>query len=86
MTNLAGKKLERPLEGRWVAGVAAGLAAYFGIDVGLVRVVLAVAALIGALGVVIYVVAWVLVPEQGEPLSIAEKIISKDGTRGSFRP
>ena len=80
MTNLAGKKLERPLEGRWVAGVAAGLAAYFGIDVGLVRVVLAVAALIGALGVVIYVVAWVLVPEQGEPLSIAEKIISKDGT------
>ena len=27
-----------------------------------------------------------LVPEQGEPLSIAEKIISKDGTGGSFGP
>ncbi len=80
MTNLAGRKLERPLEGRWVAGVAAGLAAYFGIDMGLVRAVLAVSALIGALGVVIYLAAWVLVPEQGETLSIAEKIIRKDGT------
>jgi phage shock protein C len=84
MTKLAGRKLERPLEGRWVAGVAAGLAAYFGIDAGLVRAVLAVTALIGGLGVVIYVAAWVLVPEQGEPLSIAEKIVSKDGTGGSF--
>jgi phage shock protein PspC (stress-responsive transcriptional regulator) len=80
MTNLAGKKLERPLEGRWVAGVAAGLADYFGLDVGLVRVVLVVLALVGALGAVIYVAAWVLVPEEGEQASIAEKIISKDGT------
>ena len=28
---------------------------------------------------VAYVVAWALVPEEGEPVSIAEKIINKSG-------
>jgi phage shock protein C len=80
MTNLAGKKLVRPIEGRWLAGVAAGLADYFGLDVGLIRAVFAVLTVLGLLGVVIYLAAWLLVPEQGAEVSIAEKIISKDGT------
>jgi phage shock protein C len=80
MTNLAGKKLVRPIEGRWLAGVAAGLADYFGLDAGLIRAIFAVLTVLGLLGVVIYLAAWVLVPEEGAEVSIAEKIISKDGT------
>lgn len=80
MTNLAGKKLVRPLEGRWLAGVAAGLADYTGLDVALIRVIFGVATVLGLLGPLIYLAAWLLVPEEGERASIAEKIISKDGT------
>jgi phage shock protein PspC (stress-responsive transcriptional regulator) len=60
--------------------VAAGLADYFGLDVALVRAIFAVLTVLGLLGAVIYLAAWLLVPEEGAAVSIAEKIISKDGT------
>ena len=74
------KKLERKLDGRWVAGVCAGLADYSGLDVSLIRVIFAVLTLFGGVGAIAYVLAWALVPEQGEPASIAEKFINKSGT------
>jgi phage shock protein C len=75
-----GKKLERKLNGRLLAGVCAGLADYLGIDVTLIRVIFAVLTLFGGLGPIAYVMAWALVPEEGEPASIAEKVINKSGT------
>lgn len=74
----AGKKLERPMTGRWVAGVCAGLAEYSGIDVSLIRVIFAVTVLFGGLGAIAYLLAWALVPEEGEKVSIAEKFINKN--------
>ena len=71
------KTLERKLDGRWVAGVCAGLADYSGLDVSLIRVIFAVLTLFGGVGAIAYVLAWALVPEQGEPVSIAEKFINK---------
>ena len=79
MTKLADKKLVRPMQGRWLAGVAAGFADYFGVDVALVRAAFAVATALALLGVVIYLAAWLLVPEEGEETSIVEKIIAKTG-------
>jgi phage shock protein C len=76
--NGSGKKLERKVSGRWIAGVCAGLADYFGIDVTLVRVIFAVLTLFSGVGAIAYVLAWALVPEQGEPVSIAEKAINKN--------
>ena len=73
-----GKKLERPLTGRWVAGVCAGLAEYSGIDVALIRVIFAVTTMFGGLGAIAYVLAWALVPEEGEKVSIAEKFMNKN--------
>jgi phage shock protein C len=78
--SLPAKQLERKLEGRWVAGVCAGLADYSGLDVSLIRVIFAVLTLFGGVGAIAYVLAWALVPEQGEPVSIAEKFINKSGT------
>ncbi|HEY2079290.1 MAG TPA: PspC domain-containing protein [Streptosporangiaceae bacterium] len=77
-----GKRLERKLEGRWIAGVCAGLADYLGIDANLIRVALAVLVLFGGFGALAYVLAWALVPEEGESASIAEKIINKNGVSG----
>jgi len=75
-----GKRLERKVQGRWLAGICAGLAAYLGVDVNLIRVVFAVAVLFGGFGALAYILAWALVPEEGEPVSIAEKVINKSGT------
>jgi phage shock protein C len=51
-----------------VAGVCAGLAESFNTDPTLIRVLFVLLAVLGGSGLVIYVVMWILVPEepQGE--------------------
>ncbi len=63
---VARQRLVRPRNGRKIAGVCVGFAEYFGLDVTLVRVLWVVCTLFGALvlGVVAYVVAWIIVPEE----------------------
>ncbi len=80
--SFAGKRLERKIEGRWLAGVCAGLADYLGVDANLVRVFVAVLVIFGGFGALVYVLAWALVPEEGDSASIAEKIINKNSTSG----
>ncbi len=72
------KVLVRSQKGRMVAGICAGAADYFGIDVTLVRVIVAVVSIItGGAGVLAYLAAWVIIPEEGEKTSIAQNIVSK---------
>ncbi|MEU6135922.1 PspC domain-containing protein [Nocardioides sp. NPDC047086] len=52
-------------EGRHIAGVAGGIARHFDIDPLLVRVLLVVAVFFGGAGGIVYVAAWLLVPEEG---------------------
>jgi phage shock protein C len=72
------KVLVRSRKSRMVAGICAGVAGYFGWDATLVRVVVAVVSVItdGA-GVLAYLVAWALIPVEGEKTSIAEDLIGK---------
>jgi phage shock protein C len=73
------KVLVRSRKGRMVAGICAGVAEYFGVDVTLVRVIVAVIAVItGGMGVLAYLAAWAIIPEEGEKTSIAENLISKN--------
>jgi phage shock protein C len=75
--------LARSRKGRMVAGVCAGVAGFFGWDVTLVRVIVAVVSVIsGGAGVLAYVAAWALIPNEGETASLAEDLISKS-QRGS---
>jgi len=61
-----------------VAGICAGIAGYFGIDATLVRVIVAVVSIItGGAGLLAYLAAWVIIPEEGEKTSIAQNIVSK---------
>jgi phage shock protein C len=78
------KRLYRLRDGRVVAGVCAGLAAYFGIDPTLVRLAFAVVTVFGGIGILVYLVAWIVIPEEGsDGSSIAENFVSKQ--RRSWR-
>ena len=79
------KVLVRSRKGRMVAGICAGVAGLFGWDVTVVRVVVAVVSVLtGGTGVLAYLVAWALIPVEGEKTSIAEDLISKSrqGSQG----
>jgi len=66
---LARKRLIRPRNGRKIAGVCAGFAEYFDLDLTLVRVVWLISAFLGVgLSFVAYLVAWIVIPE--EPLAL----------------
>jgi phage shock protein PspC (stress-responsive transcriptional regulator) len=69
------RALRRPLHDRMLAGVAAGVANYFDVDVTAIRVALAVLALVGGAGVAIYIAGWLLMPEEGSDESIASEFI-----------
>jgi signal transduction histidine kinase len=69
-----GQPLRRQRDDRVIGGVAAGIAAWRGFNPTTVRVVLAVAALITAgWAVPFYVIAWLIVPAQGEETTIASR-------------
>jgi phage shock protein C len=71
------KVLLRSRKDRMVAGVCAGIADYFGWDVTLVRVIVAVVSVLtGGTGVLAYLAAWAIVPAEGEKASIAEDLLS----------
>jgi phage shock protein C len=82
MSNLSsGKVLVRKRDNRIVAGVCAGLADYLGLDVNVVRLLVAVVTLITAgTAILAYLVAWAVVPEEGQKISIAEDLINKNRT------
>jgi phage shock protein C len=58
-----------------LAGVAAGIADYFDVDVTLVRVAFAVFALLGGAGVPAYLACVLLIPEEGTDESIASSLL-----------
>ena len=59
---MATKRLVRPTNGNWLAGVCAGLADRFGISRGLVRLAFVVFGFVGA-GEIVYIILWVLMPK-----------------------
>jgi phage shock protein PspC (stress-responsive transcriptional regulator) len=80
--NSSGKTLARRRDNRIIAGVCAGLADYTGIDVNLLRVIVAVVSFFTAgTGVLAYIVAWIVIPEEGQKSSIAEDFVNKNRQR-----
>jgi phage shock protein PspC (stress-responsive transcriptional regulator) len=75
------KRLTRPRDGRIVAGVCAGTADYFDIDPVIPRVVIAVLAVFGGAGLVIYAAGWLLIPESGDPDTRLERWLDGHGDR-----
>jgi phage shock protein C len=59
-------RLYRSRDDRMIAGVAGGLAEYLGLDPSLVRIGWAILILAGGLGLVIYIIMAIIVPEEPE--------------------
>ena len=60
------KKLYRSRNDKKLCGVCGGLADYFGLDVNIIRVAAIVSVFFGGLGLVAYIAAAFLSPEQGD--------------------
>jgi phage shock protein PspC (stress-responsive transcriptional regulator) len=60
-----------------LAGVCAGLADYLGVDVTLIRVIVAVLSVFGGTGLIAYVIAWLLMPEEGAERSEAARFVER---------
>jgi phage shock protein C len=58
------KKLYRTQDDRMIAGVCSGLAAYFKIDPIIIRVLFVVFAIIGGSSLLIYLILWILIPNE----------------------
>ncbi|MBO3088561.1 PspC domain-containing protein [Cellulomonas dongxiuzhuiae] len=63
---------------RWVGGVAGGLAERVGVDPLLVRGLLAVTFLVGGLGLVLYGIAWALLPDARDNRILLERLGAGD--------
>src|SRR5437016_7870604 len=75
------RRLERSGDDRILAGVCRGIAEHFGIDVTLVRVITVVLAFFGGAGVLLYLVGWAMIPEEGHRTSMVERALH----RGSWQ-
>jgi phage shock protein PspC (stress-responsive transcriptional regulator) len=72
-----GKRLLRLRDGRMLAGVCAGLAAYFKVDVNLVRLGFGVFTVFYGLGILVYLIAWAILPEEGADESVLESFVHR---------
>jgi phage shock protein PspC (stress-responsive transcriptional regulator) len=67
--------LRRPVQDSMVAGVAAGLARYLGVDVMIIRLAFVVLTIVGGGGIPLYLAGLLLIPEDGSEVSIAGSLI-----------
>src|SRR5512133_247267 len=65
------KRLERSRSDRMLAGVCGGLASYFDIHPAFYRVGFVVLTLLGGAGIVIYIAAALVIPDEGKADSVA---------------
>ena len=68
------RKIYRNPQGRVIGGVANGVAAYFAVDVALIRVLFVLATILGGSGLIAYIVLWIILPEAK---SITDKVQMK---------
>jgi len=83
------KKLYRSSDDVIIGGVCAGLAAYFGWDPVIIRLIFVFSVLLGGAGIILYILLWIIVPKaktasqriemQGQPVTLAalQKAVKK---------
>jgi phage shock protein PspC (stress-responsive transcriptional regulator) len=70
------RDLRRSNDDRMIAGVCGGLGRYTGVDPIIFRIVLATLAVFGGVGLVLYALAWLLVPDEASGTSEADRLRS----------
>jgi phage shock protein PspC (stress-responsive transcriptional regulator) len=78
-TDTPGRPLRRRTSDRVIGGVAGGLADYFNIDPLLIRIGFVGLIIFGGAGLVLYLVAWLLMPAEGRDMSPVEALVRRIG-------
>jgi len=73
------EKLYRSRSDAMVGGVCGGLGQYLGIDSNLVRLIFALLAVANGIGVLIYLLLWLIVPREGEAKDATAKETIRTG-------
>jgi phage shock protein PspC (stress-responsive transcriptional regulator) len=71
------KRLERTSSPRIIAGVCGGLARYFDLSPAVFRLGLIVLTLLGGAGILVYLAAVLVIPQEGTDQSFAERVLSE---------
>jgi phage shock protein C len=71
------KRLERSSSSRVFAGVCGGLGRYFGLSPAFYRLGFVVLTLLGGAGILIYLAAVLVIPQEGKPASLAEEALAQ---------
>ncbi|MFQ5602896.1 MAG: PspC domain-containing protein [bacterium] len=71
------RRIYRSLDERMLAGVCGGIAEYFNFDVLIIRVIWVVSIFTGGLGIIAYILSWIVIPENPSPKSVVKKSESK---------
>jgi len=72
------KRLHRSSKDRVIAGVCGGLGEYFDLDPVLFRLLFVVVTLIGGSGVLVYIILWLVIPEDTDTKASTEETVSKN--------
>jgi phage shock protein PspC (stress-responsive transcriptional regulator) len=75
------KELHRSRDERILAGVAGGLGRYFDISPAFFRIGFAILTLVGGAGILLYVAAWLVIPDEGESESIVSEALRRHRDR-----
>ena len=79
--------LTRPRDDRKIAGVCSGIARYFEVDPTLVRIIMVVLAIWPpAIGLIVYLIAWIVMPQEPLLLPPAPQATQKTTTQASNVP
>ncbi|MGZ4388351.1 MAG: PspC domain-containing protein [Gaiellaceae bacterium] len=78
------RRLTRSREGRWFGGVCSGLGRYFDVSPTIYRIVFAALALAGGTGILLYLAAWLVIPDDGADASVAEQALRDHRDRPGF--
>jgi phage shock protein PspC (stress-responsive transcriptional regulator)/predicted membrane protein len=75
------KELHRSKDDRILAGVAGGLGRYFDISPAFFRIGFAILTLVGGAGILLYVAAWLVIPNDGESDSVVSEALRRHRDR-----
>ena len=67
------KKLQRSRKKKFLAGIAGGLGEYLDIDPVIIRVVFVLITIFHGFGLIIYIIMWIVIPEEPFDMSFTEK-------------
>lgn len=72
------KRLSRSSRDKVIAGVCGGLGEYFELDPVLFRLLFVIVTLIGGSGILVYIILWLVIPEDTDTKGSREETVSKN--------